>query len=53
MDDWRLGRISYVILSCKNYAKIPIMKTSDELSWAGCKSICIKFKNTKLKQTRF
>ena len=29
------------------------MKTSDELSWAGCKSICTKFKNTKLKETRF
>lgn len=52
MDDWRLGRISYVILGFKNYAKIPIMKTSDELSWVGGKSICIKFKTTKLKETR-
>lgn len=49
MGNLRLGRMNCVFLNCKHYAKIPIIKIFNELSFISCKPICIKLENRKIK----
>lgn len=49
MGNLWLGRMNCVFLNYKHYAKIPIIKIFNKLSFISCKPICMKLENRKIK----